>query len=64
MLNKFFFSMLQGQDRWQVLRSLTSTTLLIILYSEAQLVPSKASKVELFALINNTFQMFSQKVQF
>ena len=64
MLNKFFFSMLQGQDRWQVLRSLTSTTLLIILYSEAQLVPSKTSKVELFALINNTFQMFSQKVQF
>ena len=55
--------MLQGQDRWQVSRSLTSTTLLVILYSDAQLVPSETSKVELFAQINNTFQMFSQKVQ-
>ena len=64
LINKVGRMLYAKQDRWQVLRSLTSTTLLIILYSEAQLVPSKASKVELFALINNTFQMFSQKVQF
>ena len=54
--------MLQGQDKWQVWRSLASTfdtCNSVILYTEAQLVPTETSKVELFAQINNSFQMLT-----